>query len=108
MTPADEKLIIDLWHELASKAAMLTLALIGAHEQASRVSAETPAPEPDGNGHDELMTPQEAADYLKIDHSTVHRFIKKNKIPAVRLDKVIRVRKSDLLALIEQQITSPR
>ena len=103
MTPADEKLIIDLWHELASKAAMLTLALIGAHEQARPVSAETVMdPEP-GNGKPGLMTCQEVAERLQISESMAYTLTKRGEIPSVRLGRSVRVRPEDLQAFISRQ-----
>lgn len=45
----------------------------------------------------EILTPQEVADLLKIDTQTVKRYIKENRIKAVYLSShVIRILKKDI------------
>jgi excisionase family DNA binding protein len=47
-----------------------------------------------------LLTAGETASYLKVARSTVWRLVEAGQLPAVRLGKVVRVRKSSLDAYI--------
>jgi excisionase family DNA binding protein len=47
-----------------------------------------------------ILTPKEAAEYLRTDLRTVYRKIKKGQIPAMKLGlRFIRIRKQDLDSL---------
>ena len=55
----------------------------------------------------EVLTPQEAADYMKISLSTLYRFLDHpdNPIPSYKLSRsIIRIRKSELDAWINKWV----
>ena len=49
---------------------------------------------------DDLLTAQEAADYLKLKKSTVYEMIKRGEIPSAKIGKQLRIARSDLEALL--------
>lgn len=49
----------------------------------------------------DLMTVEQVAAYLQLNKLTVYRYIREGRIPAARLGKSYRVRKSDLDAFLE-------
>jgi len=57
--------------------------------------------EPDGES--EIMTLREVADYLKLHHVTVYRFIKTGGLPAFRIGSDWRFQRADLKKWIEAQ-----
>lgn len=50
---------------------------------------------------EELITPEEAASYLKMTIWSVYQYIKAGKIKAVKLGRSYRIREDNLLALLE-------
>lgn len=52
---------------------------------------------------DEYYSPKEIATLLKVNVITVRRWIDKGKLPAIKLDKDLRVNKKDLNNFIEQR-----
>lgn len=55
-----------------------------------------------------LMTPQEAADYLKVKLSTIYNWSWKKILPTCKLGKLLRFRKNDLDEFISKNITEVR
>lgn len=49
----------------------------------------------------DLMTVAQVASYLQLNKLTVHRYIRDGRIPASKLGKAYRVRKSDVDAVLE-------
>ena len=52
---------------------------------------------------DELNTPNEAADYWKVQIETVWRWCRQGTLPVVKIDKYWRVNKADLDRFIASQ-----
>jgi excisionase family DNA binding protein len=50
-----------------------------------------------------LLTVDQAADFLGVHHQTLRGYIKSGKLPAYRLagEKVLRIKRDDLIALLE-------
>jgi excisionase family DNA binding protein len=57
---------------------------------------------------DQFLTTEEVLDYLQVNLRTVYRLIKAGKLPAVRVGRQWRVRRSDLDAWLEAQRTGGR
>ncbi len=59
--------------------------------------------------HDTLLTMKEVLGYLRVNNRTMYRFIKAGKIPALRVGRLWRFRKSDLDAWLEshQLVSAP-
>jgi len=55
--------------------------------------------------HDELLTPNEAAEYLKVPVETVWRWCRQGTLPAVKIGKYWRVHKGELDAFIASKST---
>ena len=53
------------------------------------------------DGHDTLLTMKEVLGYLRVGSRTVHRLIKAGEIPALRVGRLWRFRKSDIDAWLE-------
>jgi len=51
---------------------------------------------------DEVLTVDEAAELLRVDRRTVYSMIKRKKIPARRLGRVIRIPKQKLLTWLAE------
>jgi excisionase family DNA binding protein len=51
----------------------------------------------------DLMTVEQVAAYLQLNKLTVYRYIREGRIPAARLGKAYRVRKSDVDAFLDSQ-----
>ena len=51
---------------------------------------------------EEILTPREVADYLKISKSKVYYLIRRGEIPYIRIQRNVRVKLSDLLAWLEK------
>lgn len=49
---------------------------------------------------EDLLTAQEAADYLKLKKSTVYEMIKRGEIPSAKIGKQLRINRADLEALL--------
>lgn len=54
------------------------------------------------NNNDEIMTVSEVAKYLKISEVTTYKFVQEGKIPAFKIGRHWRVKKSDLNEFIEK------
>ncbi len=55
----------------------------------------------------DLLTVEQVAAYLQLNKLTVYRYIREGRIPAARLGKVYRVRKSDVDAFLESRKFHP-
>jgi len=62
----------------------------------------------DRPGNEEVLTVKEASGYLKIAEKTLYRFIREQNIPAFKLGKEWRFKKSLLDAWIEKRINQTR
>lgn len=54
-----------------------------------------------------LLTPQEAADRLKIARSTFYNKINRGEMPAIKMDRVVRISPRDLLAYLRLKTCNP-
>ncbi len=52
----------------------------------------------------EFISPEELARYLKVSRPMPYLWIKKGLLPYVRIGKIIRFRKSDVLEFIEHRL----
>ncbi|OGD61574.1 hypothetical protein A3A71_04200 [Candidatus Berkelbacteria bacterium RIFCSPLOWO2_01_FULL_50_28] len=50
----------------------------------------------------QLMTTTEAAKLLRVSNLTIYRWIKAGKLPASKLGRNIRIKKTDLLGFVER------
>jgi len=57
------------------------------------------------NNLPEILTVQETAKYLRLKRSTAYELVKQGVIPSVKLGRQIRVPKSKLLKMLEQENT---
>lgn len=57
-------------------------------------------------GTEEVLTAQEASDYLKIALSTLYRYAQKGKIPHFKMGNLLRFKKSVLNKWMEEQINT--
>ena len=55
---------------------------------------------------DEVLTPDEAAQLLKLSKKTLLRHARDGRVPGTKLGRVWRFRRSDLLALLTQSDSS--
>jgi excisionase family DNA binding protein len=55
---------------------------------------------------EEMYTPQEVADYLKVDVRTVYRWLKNGEMEAIRFRREYRITESQLRDFIERHRTS--
>ncbi len=55
----------------------------------------------------EILTVSEVAEYLRINPQTVYRKAKAGEIPAVRIGRAIRFRRSELDAWLKSQELAP-
>ncbi|MDI6755447.1 MAG: helix-turn-helix domain-containing protein [Thermodesulfobacteriota bacterium] len=62
----------------------------------------------DRPGNEEVLTIKEASGYLKIAEKTLYRFIREQNIPAFKLGKEWRFKRSLLDAWIEKRINQAR
>ncbi len=53
----------------------------------------------------EVLTVEQAADYLQIHKVTIYKYIRSGMLPAARLGKVYRIFRRDLEALVEASRT---
>jgi excisionase family DNA binding protein len=56
---------------------------------------------------EQLYTPQEVADYLKVDVRTVYRWLRKGEMNAIRFQREYRVAESDLKEFLDRRRTRP-
>ena len=60
-----------------------------------------PSLSPDPGGSEGFLTLEEASALLRVDVETVRRAIHRGEIPAIRIGRVFRVRREDVLAPYE-------
>jgi excisionase family DNA binding protein len=53
------------------------------------------------NGEHEILTVEQAADYLQVHRLTVYRYIRQGLLPAARLGKVYRLFRRDVEAFLD-------
>ncbi len=53
---------------------------------------------------DEILTVKEVAKYLKISPAKLYYMINRRQIPYIRLDRNVRIRKSDLMLWLNGQV----
>ena len=51
--------------------------------------------------NDDIMTTQEAADYLKVHITTIRKLIQENSISYTKIGRVIRIQKKDLIKYLD-------
>jgi excisionase family DNA binding protein len=56
---------------------------------------------------EQLYTPQEVADYLKVDVRTVYRWLREGEMNAIRFQREYRVAETDLRDFLERRRTRP-
>jgi excisionase family DNA binding protein len=52
---------------------------------------------------EKLLKPSEVAEFLNISRAMSYRLLQSGKIPAIRINRVVRVKPSDLKIFIEHQ-----
>lgn len=52
---------------------------------------------------DDLLTRAEAAQYLRVSDRTVSRLIRTGQLPASRIGRAVRIRRSDLLDMLNEK-----
>jgi excisionase family DNA binding protein len=57
---------------------------------------------------EQLYTPQEVADYLKVDVRTVYRWLREGEMNAIRFQREYRIGESDLRDFLERHRTRPK
>lgn len=62
--------------------------------------AHATTPQAPADSTDELLTRAEVARYLRVSDRTVSRLIRAGKLPASRIGRAVRIRKSDLLNML--------
>ena len=63
-------------------------------------------PEP-GNAGDSFLTVAEVAEMLKLNQQTVRNWIDQGSLPALRVGRRVRIRRSDLERMLEEGRTGP-
>jgi len=58
--------------------------------------------------HDPLMTPEEAAEYLRLSEGTVRNMSATGDLPKVKIGRALRFRLSDLNRWVEARAKPPR
>ena len=56
---------------------------------------------------EQLYTPQEVADYLKVDVRTVYRWLREGELNALRFRREYRISETDLRNFLERHRTKP-
>ena len=56
---------------------------------------------------EQLYTPQEVADYLKVDVRTVYRWLREGELNALRFRREYRISETDLRDFLERHRTKP-
>lgn len=54
-----------------------------------------------------LMTPREVAEAMRVSTMTVYRLVKAGSLPAIRVGKHLRIRRSDLQAYLDARVVQP-
>ncbi len=57
--------------------------------------------------HDEMLTPNEVADYLRVPVRTVWRWCRNRTLPAVKIGKYWRISREELSGFIEAKGNKP-
>lgn len=57
--------------------------------------------------HDEYLTVNEIAKHLKLNPQTIRNWIDQGRLPALRVGRRIRIRRTDLDRVLEQGATAP-
>lgn len=52
---------------------------------------------------EEMLTPEQVAEWLQIHAGTVYRWIREGKLPALQVGRVYRIPREDVLAMVKQQ-----
>lgn len=55
----------------------------------------------------ELMTPREVAETMRVSTMTVYRLVKTGTLPAIRVGKHLRIRRTDLRAYLDARVVQP-
>ena len=55
----------------------------------------------------ELLTRQEIMEYLSISSATLHRLMRRNAFPYIKLEKKVLFRKSDIDAYLDAHLIKP-
>ncbi len=61
----------------------------------------------DGNLEDTFLTVAEVAELLKLNQQTVRNWIDQGSLPALRVGRRVRIRRSELERVLEQGSTAP-
>jgi excisionase family DNA binding protein len=56
---------------------------------------------------EQIYTPQEVADYLKVDVRTVYRWLRDGELSAIRFQREYRITERDLKDFLERRRTRP-
>jgi acetyl-CoA synthetase len=56
---------------------------------------------------EQLYTPQEVAEYLKVDVRTVYRWLREGQMNAIRFQREYRIAESDLREFLDRRRTRP-
>ena len=57
---------------------------------------------------EQLYTPQEVADYLKVDVRTVYRWLREGELDALRFRREYRISETDLRDFLKRHRTRPK
>jgi acetyl-CoA synthetase len=57
---------------------------------------------------EQLYTPQEIADYLKVDVRTVYKWLREGEMNAIRFRREYRIAESDLRGFMQRHRTGPK
>jgi excisionase family DNA binding protein len=52
---------------------------------------------------DEMLTPEQVAEWLQVHKGTVYRWIDEGKLPALQVGRVYRIPREDVLAMVRRQ-----
>ena len=55
----------------------------------------------------ELMTPREVAETMRVSTMTVYRLVKAGTLPAIRVGKHLRIRRTDLRGYLDARVVQP-
>jgi excisionase family DNA binding protein len=57
---------------------------------------------------EQIYTPQEVADYLKVDVRTVYRWLREGELSAIRFQREYRITERDLRDFLERRRSRPK